>query len=436
MARDSDPDVSALSPAWTFPLALFGNAALIIGYFKLAFTPMTRWVLLAALALFLLSRARLFLAFRTRLAPALLAWFGWISLTILWSDLPLLSATMVIAVIGAVVPLVSGGIYWARYAKPGNPLSAFAPLVVLSLFSALFGFGGFRQISGGVLLFGGLSDNENLFGLLIAISLLYPCYAAWRARAAGATWFRVAAWVVVVLILVALLILTRSRASILVAACMFLAFALAALPRKTILIGGLIGTIMVGAVAMLPSLSREIAPHAKHFVDKGHQDDPFFTRRQVWNESREFARVGGVIGMGLGVNADPRFSLDGGRLAGQYGREKGSSPLSTIEETGLIGLAISVILLFQLFRFLIPRTIALANRDMRVAAALVTGALAGLVLQSAFEAWWTLPAPESSSFGFFWALVGIALGIVNRPAPGSSTGQSVPESPLDSGQGR
>jgi len=68
-----------------------------------------------------------------------------------------------------------------------------------------------------------------------------------------------------------------------------------------------------------------------------------------------------------------------------------------------------------LFSVLISRTIAVANRDAQVAATLTIGVLAGLVVQSLFEAWWTSPG----SFGsmVFWSTAGVAIGILRHWRP-------------------
>jgi O-antigen ligase len=402
-----------VSRAWLFPLGVFGFAAAGIAGLDRLFTPATRWLPLVALALFLLSRARLFLAFRTPIAPAMAAWMIWVLLTTLWSEVPLLSFMKGAALVLTVVPLVSGGLYWARYAKPDDPLSYLAPLTALTLFAAVFGFGIFRYINGGVAIFEGLSTNANAFGSLIAIGLPYPLCAAYRARA---HWPRMILWIGVALALLVLLVLTRSRAAALIALCTLVAFALVALPRKSLAIGALAGLLLVGAVAALPPLRERVAGPVRALVDKNN-DDPLLSRRELWRRSYEYAARGGVVGMGYGVSTDARARFAGGATAVGYAREKGSSQLAIVEETGLIGLGIYALLIAQLFLFLISRTAAAAKRETRLAAGLLTGALAGIVLQSVFEGWWT--APGSLQSIFFWSTAGAAIGILRHPRSAS-----------------
>lgn len=394
-----------VSRAWIFPLAVFGFAAVGIRYANWVFTPATRWLPLLLLALFLLWRGRLFLAFRTPLGPAIGAWIGWVVLTALWSDAPLLSLMKGAALALAVVPLVSGGVYWAQQAKPADPLSYLAPLWVLVFFASLFGLGVFRTMNGGIPIFEGLSENANAFGALIAISLPYPLHAAYR----GTNWPRTAAWIGVAILLLALLMLTRSRSAALIALCVLLSFGFVALPRKLLMAGALAGLAIGGAAVAFPSISGV----ARVLIEKGHDEDLLFSRRALWSRSYDYAAQGGIVGLGFGVSAESKLNFEGASNSVGYVREKGSSPLAIVEETGLIGLAIVAILLVQLFTLLIVRTRAIAVRDVRLAAGLATGALAGVVLQSLLEGWWTAPGALLSIF--FWSTAGVALGIVRRP---------------------
>lgn len=404
---------TTVSRASIFPLTVFGSAAVVIAYFDVVFTLGTRWLLLAGLALFLLSRARLFLAFRTHLAPAFIAWIGWVLLTTLWSEVPLLSFMKGAALVVTVVPLISGGIYWAQYAKPDDPLSYLAPLGALVLVASIFGLGSFRTINGGIVIFEGLSANANAFGTLIAISLPYPLHAAYRAGLHRANWPRMAAWTGVALALLLILLLTRSRTAAVLGLCIFLGFALVALPRRTLVIAALAGVALVGAAGAVPSLTERVISPVRQFLEKGHDEDVLFSRRELWRRSYDYAARGGIVGLGFGVSADSHMGFEGGSNTIGYAREKGNAQLATVEETGLTGLAISLGLVLQLFYFLISRTLATGKRETRVAAGLLTAALAGVILQSLFEAWWT--APGSLQSIFFWSTAGVAIGILRHP---------------------
>jgi hypothetical protein len=81
-------------------------------------------------------------------------------------------------------------------------------------------------------------------------------------------------------------------------------------------------------------------------------------------------------------------------------------------------------LLLTLFARLISAHIREQKDDLKVALGIVTGALAGLIIMSVFEAWWVAPgSPESA---YFWSLVGVALCLARRSAHASN--------PLDRGR--
>lgn len=383
-----------------------------VGYLDVVFNAATRWALVAGLVLFLLSRAKFFLAFRTHLGPALIVWIGWVSLTVLWSDVPRLSFLKAIGVAATIPAFVSAGMYWAQYRKRNDPLSYLAPLAALSLLAGLFGLGlaNFKQARG-LFLFEGLSSNANAFGILVAISVTYPLYAAHRAQFFEKDRFRAAAWSVVSLGLVVFLVMTRSRAALAVASCIGIAYGLAVWPRKFLVVSALAGVIAAGAAMTLPSVRNEVIRHATQFLAKGYEPDPFVSRRNVWQNSYNGAVRGGIIGLGIGVSADAAY-FDGLLSSSEYGREKGNSQLAIIEETGLVGFAIYIFCLFRLFHYLAWRIDVIADRSDQIATALLMGALVGLVVHSVFEGWWT--APGSLEAIFFWTAAGAALGILRR----------------------
>jgi hypothetical protein len=404
---------ATISLALIFPLTLFAVAAQNVQHLDTVFTGATRWALLAALALFLLWRRKLMLASRTALAGAVVAWIGWVSLTTLWSDVPLLSAMKSLALGVSVLALLSGGIFWAQYVRSNDPLSYLAPLVVLALFTGLFGLGVSRAVNGGVQLFRGLSDSENGFAVLIAASLPYPLYAAGRTGSAVA-WPRRAVWLVIATLLVGMLVATRSRGGEAAAACVLAAFAFAAMPRKVFLAGVVMAAasaLAAGGLWMSSSHTSGIAGPTAHFLGKGHDGDLLQSRRYVWQVSSEAALEGGLIGIGEGVSAGASPTFEAGASASGYGREKGDSPLAMVEETGLIGLAIYLGLLWRLFRYLISGA-ASASGEVRTQLILLIGALAGLLLQSLVEAWWTSPGSIESVL--FWSAAGVAIGLVRR----------------------
>jgi O-antigen ligase len=95
-----------------------------------------------------------------------------------------------------------------------------------------------------------------------------------------------------------------------------------------------------------------------------------------------------------------------------YGREKGNSQLAIVEETGLVGLAFYLVLVFALISRVYGGFAMAKNPRAKVALGLAFGAVVGMLFQSVFEAWWVAPgAPESVAF---WALTGVSLGLCAR----------------------
>lgn len=404
--------VARLSLGLIFPMTVLGFAAVSVEYFDTVFTTATRWGLLAALAAFLLHRGKLFLALRIAPAPLILAWLIWITSTTLWSDVPMLSAMKSAATIAAVFAMTSGGIYWARYVRPGMALAYLAPVAAISLFAGVAGFGAFDQSSGGLYVLRGLCPNANTLGNLLAESLPYPIFAAYRAYARepkhAIPWI---GWGIACLILTLFLVLTGSRSAALCAICIISGFAVAVSRIRTLSVAGLVVFAVVAAgIAMPGSLGAELRPVAQFFT-KGHPG-LLYSRERVWRTSLEHAVKGGSLGLGLGVSANGG-NFKGGLTTAEYGREKGNSQLAIVEETGLIGLTIYLALLSSLFFCLLRGARLTDSREARLQLLLLTGLLAGLTTESVFEAWWTSPGSFESIA--FWAAAGVAFGIRYQP---------------------
>jgi hypothetical protein len=398
------------SLGWIFPTTLFGFVAVSVMYFNVVFTPAARWALLACLSVFLLHRGRLFLALRIPPAPLLLAWVSWCALTVVWSDAPLLTGMKSVAAVVVVFAMTSGGIYWAQYVRPDVPISYLAPVMAISVFAALAGFQVIDQTSGGLHVLRGLTTNANLLGTMLAEGLPFPMFAAYRAYmrhpAQPVRWI---GWAAASLGTMILLLLTGARSAALCAACIVIAFAAATFTIRAWLGAGLLACVVAAALIVLPAGLGSGWHPVTQFITKGHAG-LLYSRERVWRTSYENAAKGGSLGLGLGVSADAgRFT--GSVTATDYGREKGTSQLAILEETGVVGLAIYLALLGGLFRCLLRET-TLVEGAMRVQLLLLLGVAAGLVLQSVFEGWWTSPGSLQSIL--FWSAIGVAFGLRHR----------------------
>ena len=117
--------------------------------------------------------------------------------------------------------------------------------------------------------------------------------------------------------------------------------------------------------------------------------------------------MGGGYGVTIGQD---EFVLDNLNAA-NYGREKANSQLGIIEETGIIGIALYLTLLFVYFSKSIRFWRSLKPSDSRkVLMGIVLGTMLGMIAVSVFEAWWDAPASNESVY--FWTLFGISLGLM------------------------
>src|SRR5262249_8035860 len=147
--------------------------------------------------------------------------------------------------------------------------------------------------------------------------------------------------------LLALLMLSHSRAAMLAAAICGLSWAAAAGARRVV---GLIFVGIFAATALVVSFPDALEAIEQEYIRKGAADEEGLlrSRRQEWEESLRLAEEGGWIGGGYGVTIGDT-SFTGGLTAVGYGREKGNSQLAIVEETGVIGFVFYLLLLLALF---------------------------------------------------------------------------------------
>ena len=119
---------------------------------------------------------------------------------------------------------------------------------------------------------------------------------------------------------------------------------------------------------------------------------------------------GGWLGFGYGASeGKTEFSLTSTLISNHYGREKGNSQLAILEETGIIGFILYLIVVLLLTLKLFILFVRSKDPEIRALIGLLAGAFFGMILHSSFEAWWNSPgSPESI---YFWTLVGIIKGL-------------------------
>lgn len=408
---------SSVSLAWLFPLAICGFAAINVAYLDVAFTTVTRWVAPALLALFLLFRRDLFGLFRLNYWPTLVGWLIWNIATTFWSEQPLLSLAKSLAMASTVVIFIGGGTYWAR-SRPGSSLSYLLPLVGIALFAGLPGMVSLVRNSAGVQLYRGLALNPNDLGEYASISFIYVLYAIHDLWARNRGRLAIASWGLIAVALLALVWISGSRESLLCLVPVSLAFLVAVVSRRAVVLSSLGAAFVVGCVLLLPpNTTAPLSRPVMSFAMKG-RSDLLFSRRHFWARSYRAAIAGGVAGLGFGVNAGKPVHFEPRLLTARASvRAKANSQLAMIEETGLIGFAAFMAVLIQMFPPLLAG-IRRANGTRRMELLLLAGILVSLSIRSVFESWWT--APGSLDSVLFWATAGVAGGLVMLPQVRSS----------------
>jgi O-antigen ligase len=388
-----------------FPLTLVAFEAVGVRYWQIVFTDKTRWLFLAILFLSVLTRGGLLLAFRNGVGVVLGAYILWCACTTLWSESPQLSLMKSLALAVTLPAFFGAGSAWTFNSERSAPFGFLLPIVVLALFAGLFDRG--AAIQGGTIqTYQGLTGNPNYLGGIVAMAFPYAIWQAYITRATG-TRYLLAYGVLAALAIV--LWYAGSRASMLAVLMTLVGFILALGRAKRTIAFSLI-LLSIGVAVAVPAIQTSVY---ERFVVKGNVEtgDALYTRREVWAESYELAKQGGITGAGYSV------SIGGGDFAGGltvvgYGREKGNSQLAIWEETGLVGLALFALLILMIISDLGSNIFKIKDAQRRVELGLSAGAIVGFTVHSVFEAWWGSPgAPE---FAFFWSMVGGAYGIVRR----------------------
>jgi O-antigen ligase len=394
-----------------FPVALLAFEAVGVQYWNVIFSDQTRWLFLVILVFSVLIRGQLSLPFRGTTGLLLVVYLGWCVCTIAWSEVPQLSLLKVLALIGIVVGFAGAGQAWTLYSKPSAPFGFLLPVVWLALSAGLF-YRGAAMPAGSITIYEGLAGNPNYLGAIAAMG--FP-YALWQAYANKSRF--VSAFLHWGLIFGLLIVIWRSgsRAALLFMLMTFAGFLVALRPGTKILTFGVVGMLAVGAAIAVPAVQASL--YERFIVkggDTGDEADALLTRRDLWSDSYELAKQGGLIGGGYGVTigSPTEFSLS--LTAVGYGREKGNSQLAIWEETGMIGLALYALLIMGIIVELGSSFRRMRDPQSKVELGLLFGALLGILVQSIFEAWWV--APGSAESAFFWAVFGAAYGTVHRTA--------------------
>jgi O-antigen ligase len=389
-----------------FPLTTLAFVAIPVDYVNIVFTTTTRWIFLAILTLYLLSKGRFLAGFQSFFGVALLIYCAWCITTYSWSEVPQLSIEKAVAFSLVAVAFVCAGQDWVRERGSLKAIACLTPVAATALIAGIMGRvgGGVATKQHGVEFYQGLTDNPNMLGSLFAMALPVLLWTAYNYRTKPQIrWL----WFALLALAVILLARTYSRAAILSAGMLGIGFCLSLKLSKT----GFVLVLIAVALLFVGAISSAVldATYRDYILKGGNQAQGiFFSREEVWRISYENAQQGGWFGAGYGVTVG-ETAFQGGATAVGYGREKGNTQLAIVEETGIVGLGLYFILLVALFVPLVRAHRREKNTDSKVMLGIVIGALAGLIVMSVFEAWWV--APGSAESAYFWSLAGLGRGL-------------------------
>jgi O-antigen ligase len=400
-----------------FAITTLAFAACGVKYLNVVFNTDTRWIFVIVLWVILILRGQQFFLFTTRFGPAIGMYFLWCIVTSLWSLVPLLSFMKSLALIVISVGLVTAGQVWVQDWKRKDAYGYLLPIVLMTLFAGLISPStGNIENGSGLTIYQGLTGNPNYLGVLVAISLPYALLNSYRTfRDNSAPWIKIV-FIALNVALLALLLRSGSRAALLCALITLLVFFWTLNQSRQV--GVVIAAVAIvgGVFLIVPEVNEGV--YQRVVVKNASGDDIFFSRRETWQRSSEAAWQGGVVGLGYGVSAGAT-NFDWSLSSNTYGREKGNTVLAVMEETGVIGLTIYAVAILSIFFELYKGSRRTSDPMRRMELNIMTGFLAGILVHSMFEAWWSSPGSIEASL--FWSSVGVATGLAHRNAQVAET---------------
>jgi hypothetical protein len=376
----------------------------------------TRWGILAALSFYLLF-------YRVRdvrgvlshpLFQTVLVYGLWGLMTVAWSELPQISFYKSLVFIWLSATMLIAGYFWVMRHDQAQSFDLLWLTAVFALFASPAGQLEQNWDTGSVV-YAGRTGNPNFLGFVLATAsvwLLWRAYLAYRQKHRSYILFSG-----LLAVNLYYLFLSHSRASLLIMVVVSLGLLLGL--RKfmkwqpyILVVAALLGTAYNATPAVHDFVTQYTFKSDLYLRDAG--GNIWFSRAEIWRESYDRAVQGGMWGAGYGVTIGEKFYGEIGSTisSGQYGREHGNSQLAIVEQTGMVGLALYLMLLAGIFNvWLVGLRIAGDEAD-RVAIGLLGGAVLGLLVHSVFESWWTAPgAAESATF---WILLGALVGVTQR----------------------
>lgn len=394
---------------WFFPLVL--GALIMCGteLFPPLFNGTTRWLylLIAFMPACIASGSQQ--ARRTSVFALLTIYLAWCLLTAIWSKIPELSLNKAMAAVLVTAGLFMLGFVWGRqqsdFLQSINALRWLAPLALTVAVSGKVGQG---LLETGQDYYTGLAGNSNNLGWMMAISLPF---LVWKAFDHNQSAKQRSLFFLLMGVAVYYLLLSQSRASMILAFCAIFGFFISSGMSNRVRMAGLSLFLVFGAFLFVPNLF-DLA--FEKFVLKGTGSDLAYaieqSRGEPFEDSLNAAEEGGLLGAGYGISigASP-LDYRGGFTTVGYGREKVSSPLAIVEETGIIGLSIVVLIWFNILSMALRAYRSTSVQEERMLVGTLAGLIFGMMIHTNLEAWWV--APGSGESMFFWLIAGMSYAV-------------------------
>lgn len=401
------------------PLGLLAFIGPCITSINAVFNATTRWAILAILTLFLLSYRRrdMFGMLRRPVFWVVMIYASWGLVTVAWSEVPQISLAKALVFFWVATAMLSAGYSWVMRHESTHACN-FLWLSAIAALSASLGGGSVENQGMESALYAGLTGNPNSLGFLLAIASAWLMWRAYLARRQNRRLLFL--FVGLLAIDFYFLFLSHSRAAQLIVLIIALGFLIGLGKVRKFLPYALVSAVLFALTwNFFPAVQEAVTRYAfkttpEYIESLGFEANVLFSREELWKESYELAMRGGILGGGFGVTIGEPFHGDIGATisSGEYGREQGNTQLAILEQTGLIGFSLYLILIGSIFGVLVAG-LRLARTEVdRVAIGLLGGMLFGLLLQSVFEAWWV--APGSAESATFWMLLGAMLGVIRR----------------------
>ncbi len=399
---------SWLSKGWLLMLGMAAGVGPSIAYVNVVFDEIARWLILLLLVLALLLSNKMLSGLRGLIAIFGLSLLIYAMVTAIWSPVPNLTISKSIMYLLVALGYSAAGAIWAANTPRKSVFNVFWPLVILALVAGIGGsvlVNSQVQMNEVVTLYRGMTFNSNFLGILILIALPLPLWWVTHPEVSRAI-KRV--YLIILFILTALLVNTVSRASLLAAGVMLLAYLLGLGVRRY---ASILAALMVAAI-LVPVLMPEIVDDLMmRYVYKGAVDmELLATREDTWAESVEGAERGGVFGLGYGVSYGYDF-YELGLNASGYGREKANVSLAVLEEVGLVGFGLFAAMVASVLHGAVAALRKAPRREDRAILGLLIGFLLAMLTNAQFEAW--LFSPGGAATPVFWATIGM-VGVISR----------------------